>query len=41
VLVTNADGEVIERIPVTPGQEATIVSPDDERARGNQTNVSG
>ena len=41
VLVTDADGEVIERIPVEPGQEATIVGPDDERARGNRTNASG
>jgi len=41
VLVTNAEGEVIERIPVKPGQEATIVSPDDERAQGNTTSASG
>ena len=32
VLVTDDDGEVIERIPVEPGQETVIVEPDDERA---------
>ncbi|MBP1923215.1 hypothetical protein J2751_002254 [Halorubrum alkaliphilum] len=32
VLVTDADGEVIERIPVEPGQETVIVEPDDDRA---------
>jgi len=37
VLVTDEDGEVIERIPVEPGQETVIVEPDDERAAGNET----
>ena len=39
VLVTNEDGEVIERIPVEPGQETIIVEPDDERATGNETTI--
>ncbi|ESS05001.1 MAG: hypothetical protein A07HR67_00351, partial [uncultured archaeon A07HR67] len=41
VLVTNADGEVIERIPVEPGQDTTIVGADDERASENETAQNG
>ena len=41
VLVTNADGEVVERIPVEPGQDTTIVGPDDERASENETAQNG
>ncbi|MES3517064.1 MAG: hypothetical protein PPP58_05300 [Natronomonas sp.] len=33
VIITDEDGDVIERIPVEPGQETTIVEPDDERAQ--------
>ncbi len=31
VLVTDSDGNVIERIPIQPGQDVSIVGPDDER----------
>lgn len=38
IIVTDADGEVVERIPVERGQDATIVDPTDERVTGgNQT----
>ncbi|MDR9429273.1 MAG: hypothetical protein RI568_00995 [Natronomonas sp.] len=37
VLITDGDGNVIERIPVERGQDATIVGPSDERARDNAT----
>jgi hypothetical protein len=38
IIVTNADDEVIERIPVERGQDTTIVDPSDERvADGNRT----
>jgi hypothetical protein len=38
VLITNTDGNVIERIPVQSGQEVAIVGPDDDRvSRGNET----
>ena len=37
VLVTDENGEVVERIPVEPGQGTTIVGPDDERVRNNGT----
>jgi len=37
ILVTDEDGNVVERIPVERGQEAVIVEPDDERARDNGT----
>jgi len=40
VIVTDADGEVIERIPVEPGQETTIVEPDDERATADNTTTA-
>ena len=41
VIVTDEDGEVIERIPVEPGQETTIVEPDDERTQDNETATGG
>ena len=41
VIVTDEDGMVIERIPVEPGQETTIVEPDDDRAQGNETSGGG
>ena len=41
VVVTDEDGEVIERIPVEPGQETTIVEPDDERTQGENATASG
>lgn len=38
IIITDADGEVVERIPVERGQDTTIVAPDDERVAGeNQT----
>ncbi|WP_181692461.1 hypothetical protein [Natronomonas sp. LN261] len=37
VIITDENGDVVERIPVEPGQETAIVEPDDERARGNET----
>ena len=37
VLVTDENGDVVERIPVRPGQGTTIVGPDDERVRNNGT----
>jgi len=40
VLVTDENGEVIERIPVAPGQGTTIVGPDDERVRDNGTSAA-
>ena len=39
--VTDEDGNVIERIPVERGQDATIVEPGDDRARDNGTAASG
>ena len=41
VLVTDESGDVIERIPVERGQEATIVGPEDERVRENGTAAAG
>ena len=41
VVITDENGEVIERIPVEPGQETTIVEPDDERARSENATASG
>ncbi len=41
VIVTDGAGNVIERIPVEPGQETTIVEPDDERVQGNETAAAG
>ncbi len=41
IIVTDENGEVIERIPVERGQETTIVDPDDERAQDNQTATAG
>ena len=37
IIVTDENGEVIDRIPIREGQDATIVSPSDERAGGNET----
>lgn len=37
ILVTDENGEVIERIPVERGQESIIVDPNDERVRDNET----
>jgi Trp operon repressor len=37
ILVTDENGDVVERIPVERGQDTTIVDPDDERAQGNET----
>ncbi len=41
VVITDENGEVIERIPVEPGQETTIVEPDDERAQSENATASG
>ena len=41
VLITDEDGNVIERIPVERGQSTQIVEPDDDRVQGNTTTVSG
>ena len=41
VIITDENGDVVERIPVEPGQETAIVEPDDERARGNETVAGG
>ena len=40
VVITDENGEVIERIPVEPGQETTIVEPDDERATAENTTTA-
>ena len=40
VVVTDENGDVIERIPVEPGQETTIVEPDDERATAENTTTA-
>jgi len=40
VIVTDEDGNVVERIPVRQGQDTTIVDPDDERVRTNESNSS-
>jgi hypothetical protein len=38
IIVTDESGEVVDRIPIREGQDATIVSPNDERAAGgNET----
>ncbi|WP_135662915.1 hypothetical protein [Halorhabdus rudnickae] len=37
VLITNDNGEVVDRIPVKAGQDTQIVAPDDERATDNET----
>jgi len=37
VIVTDENGDVVERIPVEPGQETAIVGPDDRRVQGNGT----
>ena len=41
VIVTDENGDVIERIPVEPGQETAIVEPGDERAADNGTASAG
>ena len=41
VLVTDEDGNVVERIPVERGQNTEIVDPEEERARGNETADGG
>jgi hypothetical protein len=41
IIVTDENGDVVERIPVQRGQEATIVEPDDERVRNNGTVAAG
>ena len=37
IIVTDENGEVVERIPVESNQETAIVGPDDERVEGNGT----
>ncbi len=37
ILITDEDGNVIDRIPVRRGQETAIVNPEDQRVRTNQT----
>jgi hypothetical protein len=37
IIITDDQGNVIERIPVERGQDSTIVDPSDERAQGNET----
>ncbi|QGN07031.1 hypothetical protein Hrd1104_06795 [Halorhabdus sp. CBA1104] len=37
VLITNDNGEVVDRIPVKAGQDTQIVAPGDERATDNET----
>ena len=41
IIITDENGEVIDRIPVERGQDATIVDPDDDRARNNGTATAG
>ncbi|MDR5673425.1 hypothetical protein RH858_09735 [Halalkaliarchaeum sp. AArc-GB] len=41
IIVTDEDGNVIERIPVERGQEAVIVDPSDQRAQDNRTTADG
>jgi hypothetical protein len=37
VLITDEDGTVIDRIPIRPGQDVSIVDPSDDRVAGNET----
>jgi hypothetical protein len=41
IIITDENGDVVERIPVERGQETTIVEPDDERAGDNRTVAGG
>ena len=41
IIVTDEDGNVVERIPVERGQDAVIVDPSDERASDNGTTADG
>ena len=41
IIITDENGDVIDRIPVERGQDATIVDPSDERTRSNGTVASG
>jgi hypothetical protein len=41
IIITDDQGDVIERIPVERGQDSTIVDPSDERAQGNETVGAG
>ena len=41
IIVTDENGEVVERIPVESNQETAIVGPDDERVEGNGTAAAG
>lgn len=37
IIVTDENGDVVERIPVRPGQDTTIVDPEDERASDDES----
>jgi hypothetical protein len=37
VLITDEDGTVIDRIPIRPGQDVSIVDPSDDRVADNET----
>ena len=41
ILITDEDGNVIERIPVERGQSTSIVGPEGNQTQGNQTTATG
>ncbi len=41
ILITDEEGNVVERVPVERGQETRVVGPSSEEVQGNETTVSG